>query len=87
MKIIKALYMLGAAALLFGAVARMFLPEYYALIYIIGAVVFAVAEFGIRSILLKNKQLYRQMEHTALNELKVKNLKLIIQIMKILKKY
>ena len=40
----------------------------------IAAVVFAVAEFGIRSVLLKNKQLYRQMEHTALNELKVKNL-------------
>ena len=48
MKIIKALYMLGAAALLFGAVARMFLPEYYALIYIIGAVVFAVAQFLMR---------------------------------------
>lgn len=48
MKIIKALYFLGAIALLFGAVSRMFLPEYYAYIYIIGAVVFAVMQFLLR---------------------------------------
>ena len=40
--------MLGAGALLFGAVSRMFLPEYYAHIYIIGAVVFAVTQFLMR---------------------------------------
>lgn len=35
-------------ALLFGAVARMFLPEYYSYIYIIGAVLFAVMQFLLR---------------------------------------
>ena len=48
MKVIKALYFLGAVALLFGAVARMFLPEYYAYIYIIGASLFAVMQFLLR---------------------------------------
>ena len=48
MKIIKILYILGAVALLFGAVARMFLPEYYAYIYMVGAVVFAVSQFLLR---------------------------------------
>lgn len=38
------------------------------------ALMFAVKEFGIRSVLLKNEQLYRQMEYAALNEVKVKNL-------------
>lgn len=38
------------------------------------AFLFAMTDFGVRSILLKNKQLYRQMESTALNEQKVKNL-------------
>ncbi len=37
-------------------------------------VLFGMADFGIQNILLKNQQLYRQMENTALNELKVKNL-------------
>lgn len=35
-------------ALLFGAVARMFLPEYYSYIYITGAVLFAVMQFLLR---------------------------------------
>lgn len=48
MKIIKALYSLGAIALLFGAVSRMFLPEYYAYIYIIGATIFSVMQFLLR---------------------------------------
>ena len=48
MKLIKMLYFLGAALLLFSAVARMFLPEYYAYIYIIGAVLFAVMQFFLR---------------------------------------
>lgn len=48
MKIVKTLYFLGAIALLFGAAARMFLPEYYSYIYIIGAVVFAVMQFLLR---------------------------------------
>ncbi|MGN1084800.1 MAG: hypothetical protein ACI4QX_07335 [Lachnospiraceae bacterium] len=38
------------------------------------ALLFAAAEFGIRSLVLKNRTLYRQMERTALNELKVRNL-------------
>lgn len=38
------------------------------------ALLFAVTEFGIRSVLLKNEQLYRQMESAALNEIKIKNL-------------
>ncbi|MBQ9767841.1 MAG: hypothetical protein IJW37_07040 [Lachnospiraceae bacterium] len=40
----------------------------------LAAALFAVVEYGIRSILLKNRLLYRQMEKAALNELKVKNL-------------
>lgn len=48
MKIIKALYFLGAITLLLGAVSRMFLPEYYAYIYIIGATLFAVMQFLLR---------------------------------------
>ena len=35
-------------ALLFGAVARMFLPEYYSYIYMTGAVLFAVMQFLLR---------------------------------------
>ncbi|MCH5272791.1 MAG: hypothetical protein J1E35_03885 [Lachnospiraceae bacterium] len=38
------------------------------------ALFFAAAEFGIQSLLFYNRTLYRQMEKTALNELKVKNL-------------
>ncbi len=38
------------------------------------ALLFALTELGIRSVLLKNEQLYRQMEYAALNEVKVKNL-------------
>ncbi len=37
-------------------------------------ILFGVADLGIQNILRKNKQLYQQMEHTALNELKVRNL-------------
>ena len=48
MKLIKVLYFLGAILLLFGAVARMFLPEYYAYIYIIGASLFALMQFLLR---------------------------------------
>lgn len=48
MKAIKILYYVGAAALLFGAVARMFLPEYYAYVYISGAVMFALMQFLMR---------------------------------------
>ena len=48
MKIIKVLYLLGAATLLFGAVARMFLPDLFAYIYIIGAVLFAIMQFLLR---------------------------------------
>lgn len=40
--------MFGAVALLFGVVARMFLPEYYAFIYMTGAVLFAVTQFLLR---------------------------------------
>lgn len=35
----------GAIALLFGAASKMYLPEYYRYIYIVGAVLFAVAQF------------------------------------------
>ncbi len=38
------------------------------------SMVFAMTEVVIRNVLLKNRQLYRQMEYTALNEVKVKNL-------------
>lgn len=38
------------------------------------SLVFALTDFSIRSALLQNKQLYRQMEYAALNEVKVKNL-------------
>ena len=48
MKIVRVLYFLGAAALLFGAVARMFMPEYYAYIYMAGAVLFALMQFFLR---------------------------------------
>ena len=48
MKVIKILYICGAIALLFGAVARMFLPEYYSCIYITGAALFAVMQFLLR---------------------------------------
>lgn len=48
MKVIRILYCSGAVALLFGAVARMFLPEYYAYIYISGALLFAVTQFLLR---------------------------------------
>ena len=48
MKIVKALYFLGAIKLLLGAVSRMFLPEYFAYIYIIGATLFAVTQFLLR---------------------------------------
>lgn len=48
MKFFKVVYIVGAAALLFGAVARMFMPEYYAYIYITGAVLFAFAQFALR---------------------------------------
>ena len=48
MKLVKILYFLGALLLLLGAVARMFLPEYYAYIYILGASLFAVMQFLLR---------------------------------------
>ena len=35
---------------------------------------FAVVDVSVRTMQVKNKQLYRQMESTALNEQKVKNL-------------
>lgn len=38
----------GAFALLAGLVMRMFLPEYYAMVYICGAVLFAVTQFLLR---------------------------------------
>ncbi len=44
------------------------------LLVVVLAVLFVVADLGVRSMLLKNKQLYHQMESTALNEQKVKNL-------------
>lgn len=40
--------MIGAATLLFGAASRMFLPEYYAYIYIAGSILFAVSQFLLR---------------------------------------
>lgn len=48
MKAMKFFYCLGAVMLLFGAVARMFLPEYYAYIYMSGAVLFALMQFLLR---------------------------------------
>lgn len=48
MKMIKFLYFFGAAALLFGAVARLFLVDYYAYIYTSGAVLFALMQFLLR---------------------------------------
>lgn len=47
---------------------------YHVALVILLTFLFAMTDFGVRSILVKNKQLYRQMESTALNELKVKNL-------------
>ena len=38
----------GAFALLVGLVMRMFLPEYYAVVYICGAALFAVTQFLLR---------------------------------------
>ena len=38
----------GALALLAGLVLRMFLPAYYAVVYICGAVLFAVTQFLLR---------------------------------------
>ncbi len=40
----------------------------------------ALTDLGIRSILLKNKQLYHQMKYAALNEVKVKNLNREIRV-------
>lgn len=48
MKLVKVLYYVGAVALLLGAVARLFLPEFYAYVYIAGAVLFAVMQFLLR---------------------------------------
>lgn len=39
---------IGALALLAGLVLRMFLPEIYAMVYICGAVLFAVSQFLLR---------------------------------------
>ncbi len=44
------------------------------LLVVIFAVLFAVADLSVRSMQYKNKQLYHQMESTAVNEQKVKNL-------------
>lgn len=44
------------------------------LLVIVLAVLFAVVDLSVRSMQCKNKQLYHQMESTALNEQKVKNL-------------
>lgn len=48
MKFFKVLYIVGAVVLLFGAAARMFMPEYYAYVYLTGAVLFALAQFMLR---------------------------------------
>lgn len=48
MKIVRMLYFIGAVMLLLGAVARLFIPEYYAYIYIIGAVLFSITQFLLR---------------------------------------
>lgn len=48
MKAMKFLYYAGAALLLLGVMARMFLPEYYAYIYMSGAVMFALMQFLLR---------------------------------------
>ena len=48
MKLVKVLYYVGAVVLLLGAVARLFLPEFYAYVYIAGAVLFAVMQFLLR---------------------------------------
>lgn len=48
MKTVQYLYYFGALALLAGAVLRLFLPEYYSYIYLLGAVVFAVSQFVLR---------------------------------------
>jgi len=44
------------------------------LLVVVLAILFAVVDLSVRSMLYKNKQLYHQMESTALNEQKVKNL-------------
>ena len=44
------------------------------LLVVIFAVLFAVADLSVRSMQYKNRQLYHQMESTAVNEQKVKNL-------------
>lgn len=44
------------------------------LLVVIFAVLFAIADLSVRSMQYKNKQLYHQMESTAVNEQKVKNL-------------
>lgn len=50
--------------------------EIFSQILLVGilAVLFAVVDVSVRTMQVKNKQLYRQMESTALNEQKVKNL-------------
>lgn len=44
----NAMLYVGAVALLFGAASRIFLPEAYRYIYIVGALLFAVAQFALR---------------------------------------
>ena len=65
MKLVKILYFLGALLLLLGAVARMFLPEYYAYIYILGASLFAVMQFLLRprghSVILRRHVMQQQL--------------------------
>lgn len=48
MKTVQFLYYVGALALLVGAVSRLFLPEYYSYIYVVGAALFAVSQFLLR---------------------------------------
>ncbi len=48
--------------------------DFLSVLYIVIIILFGIMDLCIHSVLLKNQQLCQQMEHTALNELKVKNL-------------
>lgn len=68
MKITNVIYCIGAVLMLVGAVSRMFLPEYYAYIYAVGAVLFSVTQFllRVRSKRVAVRRLVRQQQLAGL---------------------
>lgn len=64
MKMINILYYIGALLLLLGAASRLFLPQHFAYIYSVGAVLFAVMQFitRVRSRSVAVRRLVRQQQ-------------------------